>query len=142
MRRHVRCPVLNAAVRRHHAPAILDLSSNPSFSVDTSAAPRTDPQCISNVRRHVRCLVYIAAVATMHRPYSISPRIPRSLTIRAQLRTHVLVCGHVRRPVSLTAVRRHLALPTHDTRVRSLLAPWQAADTSQLHAKALVFGHM
>ncbi len=45
-------------------------------------------------------------------------------------------------PVLLAAVRRHLALPTRDTRVRSLLAPRQVADPSQLHAKALVLGHV
>ena len=45
-------------------------------------------------------------------------------------------------PVLLAAVRRHLALPTRDTRVRSLLAPRQFANPSQLHAKALVLGHV
>jgi hypothetical protein len=45
-------------------------------------------------------------------------------------------------PVPLAAVRRCLALPTHDTRVCSLLAPRQAADTSELYAKALVLGHV
>jgi hypothetical protein len=45
-------------------------------------------------------------------------------------------------PVPLAAVRRRLALPTCGRRVRSLLAPRQVADTSELHAKALVLRHV
>jgi hypothetical protein len=90
----------------------------------------------------VRRLVLFAAVATLHWPYLISSRIPHSLSIRAQLLAQTLVRRPVRRPVPLAAVRRHLAPATRDTRVCSLLAPQQVTDTSQLHAKALVFGHV
>jgi hypothetical protein len=48
----------------------------------------------------------------------------------------------VRRPVSLAAVRRRLALPTRDTRVSSLLAPREVADSGQLDAKALMLRHV
>ena len=40
----------------------------------------------------------------------------------------------------LAAVRRHLALSTHDINVCSFLAPRVVADTSQLLAQTLVLG--
>ena len=42
----------------------------------------------------------------------------------------------------LHAVRRHLALPTHDIDICPFLAPRVVADTSQLFAQTLVLGHV
>ena len=46
----------------------------------------------------------------------------------------------VLRPVTLAAVRRHLAPATRDIYICSFLAPWVVADPIQLFAETLVLG--
>ena len=59
---------------------------------------------------------------------------------RAQLLAPALVRRRVLQSVSTAAVRRHLALPTHDVYIGWLLALRVVADTSQLLAQTLVLG--
>ena len=62
------------------------------------------------------------------------------LLTQAQLLAPALVRRRVLRPVLPAAVRRHLALPTHDIDICSFLAPRVVADPSQLLAQTLVLG--